>query len=73
MSDLPIECRARFEAIGTRAQELHETFLNGNKGDVVQALEEMEPRAAFAVLAEMMLDYGHSTRRDLHRYLKEVA
>jgi len=72
-SPLPKECRARFGEISVRAQKLHEDFVNGNRSDVLKDLAGMEPRAALAVVAEMMLDYGHDARRSLHRWLKEVA
>lgn len=72
-SPLPKECRARFDEISIRAQKLHDNFVNGNKTDVLKALDEMETKAAVAVVAEMMMDYGHDARRGLHRFLKEAA
>lgn len=50
---LPIGCAARYAEVERRADELLESFLNGNRKVVLEELESMEPRAAFAVLARM--------------------
>jgi len=69
---LPIQCAARYHEIERRAQKLLTTFVNGNRKITVEALDEMEPRAALAVLSEMMM-HGPEVRDDLNRFLKEVA
>ena len=73
MSEIPKECRARFEWICERAEELMESFINGNRKSTVEALESMEPRVALAVLSEMMVTYGQGYTQDLWRFLREVA
>lgn len=73
MKSLPMGCRDRYDEISKRVDRLFEMFLNGNRGEFLKALEEMEPRAAFAVLAEIMFTARPDVQGDLHRFLKEVA
>jgi len=70
---LPIGCTARYNEILHRARELLETFINGNRKYTVQELEGMEPRAALAVLSEMMIRSSPVEQEDLNRFLKEVT
>lgn len=72
-SPLPKGCRARFEAIGERAEKLMETFIQGNRKDMLNALMEMETKAALAVVAEIGATYDKEYVVDLHRFLKEMA
>ena len=70
---LPIECRARYDEIFNRSNELIESFINGNRGYTVETLVAMEPKASLAVLSTMMMNSRGSFREDLNRFLKEVA
>lgn len=70
---LPIECRARYAEIIKRASHLTANFINGNRNDTYRELKEMEPGAALAVLSLMMLSVGKEERKDINRYLMEVA
>lgn len=70
---LPIGCSTRYHEIIRRAGELSETFVNGNRKHMVETLEQMEPRSAFAVLSTMMVHTKESFREDLNRFLKEVG
>ena len=72
MNDLPIGCAARYQEIERRAKKLMMVFINGNRKDTIAAFEDMEPKAALAVLSEMMM-HGPDLRGDLNRWLKEVA
>lgn len=72
MEELPIQCTARFNEITRRADSLAETFKNGNRKDLLEALLDMEPKAALAVLAEIMYDQP-LIQPGLHRFLKEMA
>jgi hypothetical protein len=73
MEDLPKGCRARYEEITNRAEELIVSFANGNRMDTVKTLESMEStRIALAVLSEM-IKQDSSLSEDLNRFLKEVA
>jgi len=72
VNPLPIGCAARYAEIERRAKKLMMTFVSGNKNDTAIALNGMEPKAALAVLSEMMM-HGPDIRESLNRYLKEVA
>lgn len=73
--EIPIECRARLQWIVRKGKELAATFHNGNRMIMLEELEAMEPRAAFAVLVTIENDL-RSCRHDadsLWRFLSEVA
>jgi len=70
---LPIGCSARYNAIIHIADELLETFINGNKSDLLAGLEELEPKTAYAVLSRMMRTASGETREAIGIYLLEVA
>lgn len=70
---LPIGCSARYTEIQKRASYLMTNFINGNRNDTYRELKEMEPGAALAVLSLMMLSAGKEERKDINRYLMEVA
>jgi len=70
---LPTGCNARYHEITRLAEELSETFINGNRKHMVETLEKMEPRSAFAVLSTMMVRTKESFREDLNQFLKEVG
>lgn len=65
---IPIECRARMKFIHQRAFDLQTTFINGNKRDLLAALEDLPPRMAFAVLATVCQGDGN-----VASYLREMA
>lgn len=69
----PKECRARNGAILKRGGELLETWVNGNKNDVRDALHNMEPSVAFAVLSYMMATAYGSEGQYIASYFREVA
>jgi len=72
---IPRGCRARSAFIMDKAQELKETFINGNKSDVLKALESMPKTVAFAVLATIMdLSDGKDWKNPaIGNYFREVA
>lgn len=72
-SPLPIQCRARFEELHRQGLKLLETFINGNRKDTLQALLDMEPKAAMAVLTEMMRNASDDVQERLNAFLMEMA
>lgn len=70
---LPIECRARYNAILQIGDELLETFINGNRNTMLAELEELEPRTALAVLSRMMRIASKENREAIGIYLLERA
>jgi hypothetical protein len=73
MNLLPTQCAARYREVELRASRLLETFINGNKNDALEALKDMEPTAALAVLAAMMRNADEDNRESLFSYFMEVA
>ena len=73
MKKLPKGCADRYLEIHWRASSLFNQFVNGNKDDVAEALSDMEPKAALAVLAVMMEKANVTVRRSMQTYLVEVA
>lgn len=73
MRTIPTQCRARFHAIQEIACELLDTFVNGNKNTARDALLELEPLVAFAVLSTMMANADEDTRIGMTNYFVEVA
>lgn len=73
MNKLPTECRARHREILHRASYLLEMFINGNRGDTTTALQKMEEKVSFAVLANMMRNADEDTAVSLTNYFTEVA
>ena len=73
MKDVPIGCADRLRFIETHARELSKTFLNGNRKDLLEELENMPPRVAFAVLATIMRWGSYEIRPSLMRFLQEMA
>jgi len=73
-NQVPIGCRARATWIACRAEELATTFVNGNRSDTFNGLQELPPSVAYAVLAEVMhYHLNFEQRQDLSNYLREVA
>lgn len=70
---VPIGCASRYTFIVRRAAELRNTFINGNRKDMLAGLEELEPRVAYAVLAEMVTGVQPEVRNSVHRFLMEAA
>ena len=70
---VPIQCRARAAFILSRAAELIETFLNGNRKDFVEALDLFPRRMAYAVLAAAMIHTKGARRASLASFLLEMA
>jgi len=73
MRELPIQCRARHEAIRKIAKEFLESWINGNKNTVRDELLDMEPLAALAVLSKMMHSSDSEVRAYITSYFMEVA
>jgi hypothetical protein len=73
MDKLPKGCRARYEEIERRADALFDQFSNGNRKDVLEALENMEPRAALAVLAGIMTQSSRTLQFHMVAFFKEMA
>ena len=70
---LPIGCADRYAKIMEIGQELAETFFNGNRMDFLEGLDELPPRVAYAVLAQIQ---GHALRDgavSIATFLTEVA
>lgn len=74
---IPTQCRARFDWVLNRGNELRESFVNGNKKDVLDELEELasleSPCVAFAVLGAMMHKFDPFAREHMYRFLREMA
>ena len=70
---LPIGCAARYNEIQRLANELRETFINGNRKYMVETLEQMGTRPALAVLSTILVFAPKHVQRDLERFLVEVA
>jgi len=70
---LPMGCRARYDEIHQRSDRLLETFINGNRKDLLEELVETEPKAALAILALIMDSTRSDVRGDLTRFLAESA
>jgi hypothetical protein len=73
MRELPMQCRARFNAIHEIARELIDTFVNGNKNTARDELLELEPIVALAVLSTMMVNADEDTRISMANYFVEAA
>jgi len=73
MDPLPMQCAARYREIQRRAGYLIEMYVNGNKKDTLQNLEDMPAKEAFAVLARMMEIAMPETQRSLSSFLAESA
>lgn len=73
MRRLPIECKARYDAIHTLARELSTTFINGSRKDMLEGLVELEPKVALAVLAHITATCSKDTRDSISRFLTEMA
>lgn len=73
MDELPKGCRARYDEIQRRSSKLLDNFYNGNKGDVVGALEEVGTKPALAILALMLKQSTPAVRESITSYLLEVA
>lgn len=72
--ELPIGCRARYEKVKEISGELYDTFINGNRKDMLAGLEELEPKAAFATLAHMMIRAPTVEERTrIKKFLMEMA
>ncbi len=69
----PQGCRARYEFILTRARELADSYINGNRSDVLAALQELPPRVSLAVLATISFELSTLEFQSLKRYLQEMA
>lgn len=70
----PKGCQERNAAIYYRAVELAATFINGNRKDLLSALEEIEEaKVAFAVLATLMDSMSNQERSAVARFLREMA
>ena len=69
---LPIGCAARYKEIHRIAASLSETFVNGNKKDLLQGLVKLGPTASLAVLSIMMMR-DQELREGVARFLKEMA
>jgi hypothetical protein len=71
MEPLPIGCRERYQELSRRGLYLLDSFVNGNRGDVLQALLEMEPKAGLAILTEMMRNASDDVQESLNRYFMD--
>jgi len=70
---LPIECRARLQAIVDEAFVLKLNFINGNRKDTLERLCGYDTPAALAILATMMNYVSRDIRHDFERFFQEVA
>lgn len=70
---VPIGCADRMEFIKATACELGETFLNGNRSDLLAGLEELPPKVAYAVLATLIAQGDDDLKYAVARFLREVA
>ena len=73
MRTVPTQCRARFYTILEISGELIETWINGNRKDVVVAFDELGPSVSRAVLTQMMMNSDDDTAASLTSYFMEVA
>lgn len=70
---LPIGCNDRYLEIYRRAEELGQTFVNGNRKDLAASLAKMEGPIALAVLAVIMAECESGDRESIRRFLVEMA
>jgi hypothetical protein len=75
MIDVPIGCADRLDFIERWAAELSDTFINGNRKDLLHTLEAVPPRVAFAVLATILDNAVGKPKMSasLARFLQEMA
>jgi hypothetical protein len=71
---VPIGCSDPLYFIKEQAAELSATFFNGNRKDLLEALDEMPLHVAYAVLATIMgRPDNYEERKSLKRFLQEIA
>jgi hypothetical protein len=70
---LPVGYRTRCEEIYRIADELHRTFVSGNRKDLAAGLAELDGPAALAVLATILGNCGTGDREAICRFLVEMA
>lgn len=73
MDPLPIEHNARKNEIDRRANELLNTFINGNHSDVQDTLKGMDRMEAFGVMAVMITEAGPDLQDSLVTYFRTIA
>ena len=73
MAQLPDGCRVRYEAMEEVANELLDSFRNGNRNSTRDRLKEYDTIPALGIFSVMMQHSDSDMQWDLIRYFKEVA